>query len=164
MSLLREVEVVQNPALGAIAIFQFSRAYYESSDQVHGPPLPTTLMLLPIILHEGSSRALHKMQRRSGLSKALSDYPELTVGLQKRMMAMQDLSLTSLQLALAAGLVALDKDHPWPRFTPVLRSLPDELAPVTSDTKVIVAAALRLGWWFSGESVGVLCHMLNVRL
>lgn len=163
MKLSFESSIVFNDAVGAVALWQFSRAYLDARNQAVGASLPEALLVLPIVFHRRSADAIHRMKQSSGLAKALLDEPELPAGLQRRLESFCDTSLSSLSLALASGLLQLDPDKPWPRYIPKLKSLPSGLQPSTDDVKQVVDAAKRLGWWIAHEDFNALCSMLQVR-
>ena len=163
MDLQFEEVVVHNPALGATAQWSFTRAYFDSRNQVVGPTLLEEMLVLPVVLHPPSAKALFRMKKSSGLSKALLDAPEIPVGLQRRLEGFANLSLSSLGVSLASGLMSLDPDTPWPRYQPVPKSLPRRLKPTDEALKAIVGAAKRLGWWISQEEFATTCSLLRIR-
>jgi len=164
MTLHFEVEITNNPVLGASTLWQFCRAYFDKGNQVDGPELPLALIVLPIAFHRRTARAIYRMQAASGMLKALYDHPELPAGLQRRLESFADLSLASLSIAIAASLIKLDRAEPWPRYLPAVKKLPSELGASTDDVAEIYAAAQRLGWWFAGQDLATICSRLHVRL
>ena len=159
-----EQEITQNPALGALALWQFSRADFDERGHTEGPELPETLLVLPMVLHQRTARTIHRMQAASGLMKALYDQPEIPAGLQLRVESLGPMTLDALAVGLACSLIELDRADPWPRYVPLRRELPREIAPVSNDVRQIVAAAQRLGRWFAREDFATLCSRLHVRL
>lgn len=147
MRLQFELEISQNPALGAMALWQFSRAYFDTAGKTEGPTLPLTLIVLPMVFHRRTTAAIFRMKSASGIWKALGDHPEIPAGLQARVESSLDLTLDSLDIALASCLLDVDRANPWPRYTPIRKSLPRELSIAPADVKQILAAAQRLGWW-----------------
>lgn len=163
MDLNFERTIVHNQALGATAIWHFSRAYFDTLEQTAGPTLPEALLVLPIVFHKRSADVLHRMRQASGLAKALLDEPELPVGLQRRLEGFAEVSLRSLSLAVSSGLLRFDRDEPWPRYLPAQKTIPTALKPLNADVKQVCDAATRLGWWLANEELSVLCSLLRVR-
>lgn len=163
MDLNFEQTIVHNPALGATALWSFSREYFDTQEQTVGPTLPETVLVLPIVFHHRSARAVHRMKKASGFAKAMLDEPQLPVGLQRRLEGFSEVSLASLNLATASGLLDLDPDQPWPRFVPGTKTLPTGLQPLSEDTKQVLNAAKRLGWWLAQEDLRFVCSLLKVR-
>ena len=69
MNSLFESNLVQNQALGATAIWQFAAAYYKQRAKIEGPSLAATMVVLPMVFHDATVRAI-------------ADRPGLTVGLE----------------------------------------------------------------------------------
>ena len=164
MRLQFESEIVHNPVLGAMALWQFARAYFETTAQTEGPELPVALLVLPMVFHRRTAATIYRMKRASGLWKALHEHPEIPAGLQRRVESFADLSLESLSAAIAGSLLSFDRAVPWPRYTPVMKTMPEEMASPSQDVAQIYAAAQRLGWWFANQDTTTLCARLHVRL
>jgi ABC-three component (ABC-3C) system Middle Component 3 len=163
MDLGFETAIVHNPAIGAVGLWGFSRAYFDSRDQTDGPSLPMLMLVLPIAFHMRSAVALERMKSTSGLAKAMLDEPEMPVGLQARLEGLADSSLSSLSVATASKLLGIDPDTPWPRFVPLRKTVPGGLKPQSLESRRILAAAKRLGWWFAQDDLDSVCAVLRVR-
>src|SRR4051794_989392 len=85
---IREFSVIQNVALGALAVWGFTSEYHNGTHSTHGPVLPLLMPVLPLVFHLDSLNALNGRQRRGGLYRALSEVRSLPAGLQGRMEAM----------------------------------------------------------------------------
>ena len=160
---ISEAVVIQNPVMGATTLFTFARAYFDARNQERGPTLPDAMLVLPMAFHRRTAEAIHRMKSSSGLGKALMDAPELPAGLQERVEGYSRVSLTSLDTAVAAGILCVDADYPWPRYTPTRRTLPAAAVSSSLDVKTILAAAKRLGWWFANEDSDAVYSLLGVR-
>jgi len=158
-----EHTVVQNVALGATALWYFSSAYYAERKQAEGPTLIASMLVLPLVFHRRTATAIHAKNRSGGLLKAMREQPEIPAGLQRRLQATASTSLQSLNVAIGVGLLEVDPDQPWPRFTPRRTTPPADLKPSSEDVKVVCHAAQRLGWWFAGEDFDTICNRLRVR-
>ena len=161
--MVSEAVVIQNPVLGATAIFTFVRAYFDASDRERGPTLPDAMLVLPMAFHRRTAQAIHRMKSGSGLGKALMDAPELPAGLQERVEGYSRISLASLDTAVASGIVVVAQDQPWPRFTPTRSTLPATAVSSSPDVKTVLAAAKRLGWWFAKDDCETVYSLLSVR-
>jgi hypothetical protein len=157
-----EHDVVQNVSLGATALWTFARAYMDKVEGREGPELPMCVVVLPIVYHQRTANAIHRMQSDSSLLKALQEEPQFVVGLQRRLEALATRSFQSLNVAVASSLLEWDPATQWPRLTPNQKTLPNDLQGSLGDVPVILAAAKRLGWWFAKEDVASLCLRLGV--
>jgi hypothetical protein len=155
-----EYEVVQNPSLGAMAHWQFVKAWGDTADE--HPILPWILLVLPLVYHARSSDAFAGTNQASGISMALQKEPEIPVGLQERVEGMADISLAALQLAVSTRLLERIPGNPWPSFVAVEKSLPTERQPQDKGNRVPLRAAKRLGAWFSQMTLAHACTLLNV--
>lgn len=163
MDLQFERTIVQNPAFGATAIWQFARAYFDTRGQTLGPQLPVTLLVLPMVMHRRTAMAIHRMNSESGLARALLVERELPVGLQRRLEGYVDLSFAAIDLGIASTLLEIDPDRPWPRYVPQPKKVPGGSVGNSDDVRMILNASKRLGWWFANEELLTLCSLLNVR-
>ncbi|MCB1055257.1 MAG: hypothetical protein KDD11_07055 [Acidobacteria bacterium] len=159
-----EIEVIQNTAVGAASLWQFALSYQKNSPGGDAPDLSFLMLVLPTVFHQRSAQKISAKQFKSGLLKALYDSPELVVGLQQRMEAMQARTLRSLSLACAADLLERQSDSKkLPRFVPRRKSLPDALKPTHDDVRKVLSASKRLGTWLSGHDLSFICTQLHVR-
>jgi hypothetical protein len=164
MSIDFEVELAQNAGVSTVALWSYSRAFFEERSETEGPELPQMLLVLPMVLHRRTAVTLHRMQVQSGLMKALLDHPEIPAGLQLRMESLAGRTLDALAFAIGCRLLDRDRADPWPRYTPLGKALPQAIQPTTDDVKQICAAAHRLGRWFAHEDFTMLCTRLRVRI
>ena len=72
--LAREVQNVQNPALGATLVWRFCCGYVEAHRVDASPPLPLLFFVLPIILHQATSEFVKRTYKSSGLTQRLLDH------------------------------------------------------------------------------------------
>jgi hypothetical protein len=146
MRLATEARLVQNPAVGALALWAFVTQYVESHDAHQGPMLPLCLPILPLVLNHEASAALHARRFDGGLELALAEHRAIVAGLQERMETMTDQTMHALNLAFAAKL--LDYDGSTGELLSC-RKTPPMTAPEGSDLRKITATARRLGHWFA---------------
>lgn len=159
MSRIPEFAIMQNTALGALAIHSFTRDYYNAKNKEEGIVLPYLLPVLPIVFNEKASLKISSKQRRStSFHKAISEEIFIPIGLQERMMDMYSLSMDSINSALALGLIEYSTNESM--FYPKERiRLPNI---VTGDNRNILKASSNLGFWFAEIDIEDLCISLKL--
>lgn len=162
MKLDFEFEVIRNPLLGAAAFWEFSNSYFQEARQLSGATLPMVMLVLPIVYHKRTVDSIRRKHKKSGLLKALSENPEITIGLQERLEAMGDLSLRTLNVACSANLIRRQSTSGWPIYIPELKRLPAPVVPVIDEAKAILSSSRRLGAWFAQEDFVVTISRLRV--
>lgn len=159
-ALLNEVQAMQNPALGAGLLWRFVCGHSPASSS-RGTPLPLAFAVLPLVFHARSVEKVTATQASSGLRKFEEKFSsqdgDILLSLQPRMLAMRDLSLRSLRIALCAGLVTLVPSEAvlWPRST---TSSPDQ----PKSAQELLKAAEKLGRWCSDVSLFEVAGLLKV--
>ena len=159
MTLTTEAELVQNPALGALALWAFTVEYFSQTQRRRGPALPLVLPVLPMTLHQETVDSIHNRHFDGGLLLALADNRTLTLDLQERMEAMMPQTMLALNLGFATNLLALDRESGElrpKRMTPPVRQVQPEV-------KRMISAAERLGYWFCTMNTDQLCSYLRIR-
>jgi hypothetical protein len=154
-----ELDIVQNPAVGAFALWSYTHQFYVSTQAAAGPTLPMLMVVLPMVFHEDTLRSIKARHLNGGLHLAIAEDRTLPIGLQERMVSTAPITLRSLNLALAAGLVGFDREAG--EFFPLKRTLPP--VGVGSDTSELCKGAKRLGHWFSTLSLQQVMNLLQVR-
>ena len=140
--ILFEQQVVQNPGLGAEALWHAVSEAYEGKDRGEGMPLLMAFIVLPLAFHRRSANALASKVKPGALYKAVASDREITIGLQERMEALSERTLQSLSVAFSTGLLLLDHAE-TPQLIPGRKSPP--VAHVTEEVKTLLAAAKRVG-------------------
>lgn len=159
-AILNEVQAMQNPALGAGLLWRFVCGYSPSTNP-KGTPLPLAFVVLPIVFHARSMEEVTGTQAASGMRKFEEKFAkedgDILLSLQPRMLAMRDLTLRSLRIALRAGLITLVPSEAvlWPRST---TPPPDQPKPVTE----LLKAAEKLGTWCNDVSLFEVAGLLKV--
>jgi len=158
---MHEFQIIQNPALGAMAIHAFAKAYAKQSSDGDGPLLPLIMPILPIVFNERATSVLWQVKRttNSRFLTTLADYRDLPAGLQERMVDMADQTLKSLNLAFALNLVNYDQDNSKLIPTKYLKKIPKIHY---RDNQMIIHGAKMLGTWFANYSIEELCISLNI--
>jgi len=157
---LLEHDIVQNEALGALAVWSFAAQFFKAKGRTVGVPVPLAMIVLPIVHHHESVESLSTRNFDGGLFSALNDNRGLFAGLQDRMRAMSNQSLSALNVALAARLLEYDRESCG--LTPLRASEPKEV--MTEDISRILATAKRLGYWTAQIGGPQLLNILGVRL
>lgn len=140
--ILFEQKIVQNPGLGAEALWYAVHEAYEGKDRTEGMPLFLAFIVLPLAFHRRSANALASKAKPGALYKAVAGDREITLGLQERMQALSERTLQSLSVAFSTGLLLLDHDEA-PQLIPGRKSPP--VVHVTEEVKTLLAAAKRIG-------------------
>lgn len=157
---LLEFDVVQNAALGALALHAAVLQCYETSERRRGCPLALLCIVLPCVFHEQTREAIVGKNFNGSLYKSLAEHRAMPAGLQRRMEDMFDLTLSALNVASASGLIRRDDDPAPFTYVPDRNSaIPGPIAP---DVRDITAAAKRIGYWAATTRFETLCSLLGV--
>ncbi|UUZ93356.1 DUF6521 family protein [Paenibacillus sp. P25] len=163
-ALLREYEIMQNPALGANALWAFTQGFISRPTEDLQPLTMWHLIsVLPLIFHDTSRKMIIKRRESSGLRSILDRDPASSVGqnetvfnIDGRLMAMEDRTFRSLNLAIACKLITLEEGY----FS---SSVPYKLPKlVSNETKAILKAAHKLGVWAGSMTVFEYLTILGV--
>jgi hypothetical protein len=148
-TLLREYEIMQNPALGANALWAFTQGFISRPmEELQHLTLWHLVTVLPLVFHDTSRKMIIKRKQTSGLRSILDRDPsssiaqnETVFNINNRIKAMENRTLRSLNIAIACKLIILEDGH----FTSnVPYKLPKQ---VSDETKNILKAANKLGVW-----------------
>lgn len=161
--ILQEVEAIQNPALGAIILWEFSKGY----SQTNAAPLPIHLMFLaiPLLMCEdlfeitkSSTRGLYKL--RDNLSKKGTNTDHLLLPeLNSRVCDFKLVTANSLTLAISCRL--LDLDYSKATVSYIAHRMPNGMTlPVAYDG--LNTTAEKLGKWCGATQFNEIARMLEV--
>lgn len=163
-SLAREVENIQNPALGAAIIWRFCCGYVEESPTREPTPMPVVFLTLPILLHQATAEFLRSTHQQSGLRAFASKFgaskhnsQDLLLQLSERAVRWRTLSLESLELAVAGRLLAVSDDGLVPLSVTPARGLPDRVKRLLTDAE-------KLGRWCGALTIHEIATTLKARL
>ncbi|MGN6264487.1 MAG: three component ABC system middle component [Ginsengibacter sp.] len=158
---MHEFLIVQNHALGALAIQSFTKEFYKHTGNRHGPTLPLIMPLLPIVFNEKSSKCFAKIKRitQERFLNTLSDHRDLSVGLQSRMVNMSEQTFKSLNLAFSLNLVAY---QPLSGEIIPVKYLKKQPKLIYGDNQEIIQAARVVGNWFASYTIEQICISLNI--
>jgi len=145
--------------LGAVVLSAFTVEFCDQKRRQAGPPLPYLLPVLPMVMHEETVTNIYRRHFDGGLLLAIAEDRTLTLELQERMEAMMPQTMRALNVAFSAGLLSYREDagQIWAES----RHLPN--LPRSEEIKPLIAAATRLGYWFSTISIEQLCSYLRIR-
>ncbi|MFD2616533.1 three component ABC system middle component [Terrilactibacillus laevilacticus] len=153
-TLLREYEIMQNPALGANALWAFSQGFLSrQSENKRLLTLWHLVSILPLVYQETSRKMILKRREASGLRSILDRdiknsiaQNEAVFDINSRLQAMEERTFRSLNIAITSKLISLEDGY----FS---SSLPFKLPKnVSVETKEVLKAAYKLGIWAGGMS------------
>lgn len=157
---MKEYFIVQNHALGALALHYFTKSYYETNEKT-GPVFPLSMIILPIIFNEKCYQSIGDVKRVTGrvsMLNVLADHRDIPVGLQRRMIEMKEQTYKSLNLAFAKGLLKYHKAEK--RLSPgAYLRIPGSL---NNDNQKILQASKIIGKWFAYNTIEQICISLNI--
>lgn len=159
LDVLFEQELVQNIGLGAEAIFEAVAAYYKHEKQMKGMPFPMVFLVLPLVFHKKTVTAIKSRSGAGALRKALRADREISIGLQQRMEAMYETTMSACSLALDAGLIQYDFE--MVQLLPA-RAFPSQIHHDSDAVLDIRAAAKRVGISFSELTLAEISTLLEV--
>ena len=159
---LTELDIVQNPAIGAYLIWQFTLGYQTSgADSV---PVPLAFLVLPMLLHRPTFDEIVSTRKASGLPLFAAKFDkerEILMGIHGRAMQLRPLTLQSIGVAGTSKLVRIDYEaaaiHGYPLDLLGVRkpTLPERL-------KGFASAADKIGHWFSNLGLPQIASTLRV--
>ncbi len=162
--LTNEVRNSQNPALGAGLIWRFVCGYVASHPTHDALPLPLLFLVLPIILHEQTEEFVKSTLQASGLrafsakfGKAENSKQDLLLAIHDRMLALRNLSMESIRLALATRFLHLDV------ATLIPLSQTEAVVGIPSDVRRLMKSAEKLGAWCGQLTLHEIATTLKVR-
>lgn len=155
---LHEFDVVQNIALGALAIFNFTNEFFKKTDEMRGPSIALCMLVLPLVFNQNFVDSANNRSFSGGLYKMINEDRAIFSGLQDRVEKMKDISMRSLNLCFTSKLLTLDSESF--EVQPVRSKSPSFTG---NELKEIIATAKRLGHWMSQPSFQELCTLLKVR-
>jgi len=162
-----EIGLVQNPAIGAAAVWRFCCGFTRDVTASE-TPFAYAFLVLPIVFYERTLKPVLGTQRRTGLrgfeskltgNDASKGSREDLFGIAERALALRKTTLEAISISLRSRLL-------------LLNSTAGTLMPVTYTKKAVVGpsssnildASEKLGFWFSQVSAFELTRTLRVSL
>ncbi len=153
-----EVEAIQSPAVGAFLLWRMGAAFQANSTAA--PRMELHFLVLPLLLHTGTLAVVASTNTASGLSKfvhKMLDSESELIAINARASALRALTLASLSLGVATGLLAIEHE------TAFVYSLDTNSKPSVAEAlKKVERSAERLGEWFAQLPKEQVFSMLRV--
>lgn len=160
-SQLSELEIVQNPALGAYAIWRFGLGF--QADDSRPTTLPLVFLVLPLLLHTQTLEVIGSTQKASGLTvfaAKLGKERENLLAVHVRARSLRELTLESIGLGIVSKLLSLDYDDASLRANALLGPSANPFLP--ERLRGLPKSADKIGHWFSKAGLSQVANMLNV--
>jgi hypothetical protein len=155
-----ELQIVQNPSLGAYLIWQFGLGFQKEDG--HRSSFLLAFLVLPLLLHRPTLRLVSSTRKGSGLAlfaSKLGEEHENLLAVHSRALALRHLSLQSIAFAVNRGLITVEYESAVFRSNTLTKK-----APVLPERiKDMSAAAQKIGFWFSRMSVHQIASTLRVQ-
>lgn len=154
-----EAHAMQNSALGAALLWRFCCGYSPRSSTT-GVPMTLVFIVLPLTLHATTLKEISATNASSGLRKfetKFADRADLLLGINDRARTLRPLTLRSLRVGLASGLLTLVPSDAilWPlSFTQPPGVNPRVLS--------LLKAAEKLGAWCANLTLFEIAGILKV--
>lgn len=159
---LSELDLVQNPAIGAFLIWQYALGYQE--DGAEAAPMLPAFLVLPMLLHRQTFDAVTSTRKASGLTLFAAKFDrerEVLLELQGRTRMLRQLSLQSIGVASTSRLVRIDHESASLRGRP-LELLEAKKPSLPERLKGFSANADKIGYWFSKLGVAHIASTLRI--
>lgn len=163
-AIFREVNNVQNPALGAALIWRFAIGYSSTSRTSDYPVLQLCFLVPPMIFHRETYDLLVGTMAKSGLHQFVDKFgqsenlkSDVLLDLHARASTMRSLTLTSIKLGVRAGLFTVDSHTA--RVMPRSETTPRGVA---ASVQKMLNNSEKLGGWFSNLSLFEVSSALKV--
>lgn len=159
---LTELDLVQNPAIGAYLIWNFTLGYQEEgADAV---PFLLAFLVLPMLLHRPTFDAVASTRKASGLPLFAAKFDkerEALMEMHGRALLLRPLSLQSIGVAATSRLLKIDHE------TATLHGYPLDLLDVKKPSiperlKGFSGAADKIGYWFSKLGMPQIASTLRI--
>ena len=158
---LSELEIVQNPALGAYAISRFGLGF--QAEDGRRPAFPLVFLVLPLVLHRTTLEVIGSTRKASGLTlfaAKLGEERENLLAVHERALLLRTLTLQSIAMGVSARLLTVDYAEATLRANTLE---PRAKKPVlTERIKAVSGAAEKLGYWFLKASLTQVAVALRV--
>jgi len=162
-SLNSEARNVQNPALGAVALWKFVGGYEKASQTQAPVPLPLLFLVLPIVFHRecrsfvtGTKKGLRAFAAKFGDAKYCQQ--DLLLSIHGRIEAMRELSIESLRVGVASSLISVTEHATV--FSVARGKGPTDL---DDTTRQIFSSSEKFGRWCEPLTISEIASILFVR-
>jgi len=162
-NLIREIQCVQNPALGAMILWRFTCGYLHGSKNNLFTPVPLLFIVLPIVLHQETTEFISSTRTTSGLRAFVDKFSisstskrDLILSIHNRAAIVKHLTLDSIKIGLSSKLISLDCNKGV--AIPLSETFPK--AGIPEDIRKMLKAAEKFGDWCSQLSL----HEISITL
>ena len=158
---LSDLAIVQNPGLGAFALWRFGQGF--QADDERPAPFALAFLVLPIVLHRATLGIVTSTNRPSGLAlfaAKLGKEREQLLAVHERALLLRELTLQSIAVGVSGRLLSLDYSNAnlranTPEPKPKKLVLPERV-------RHFGPAAEKLGFWFSKLGTPQVANLLRV--
>lgn len=158
---LSEAEIIQNPALGAFALWKFGLAYQaREGNQVI---FPLAFLLLPLVLHSPTIEIVVGTNKTSGLALfagKLGEKREDLLAVHERALTLRHLTLESIIFGEQTKLLSIDVMRGTLRANTIEGNTKPPILP--ERIKWLSPSCEKLGHWFAGLTDQQVASTLNV--
>lgn len=139
--------LIQNSALACFLLSSFVHQYEELTAKTASPSLMKTLLVLPIVWHKASCKAIYLRKTTTPLHSVLVEVPCVRANFQDRLGAFAQVSCQGLNLACATGLLERKLIKGEPHISAAFSRWPKNSKPTDAPTEMLHAVD-RLAFWF----------------
>lgn len=158
---LTDLQIVQNPGLGAFALWRFGQGF--QSEDERPAHFALSFLVLPIVLHRATLHVITSTNKASGLAlfaAKLGKEREHLLAVHERALTLRPLTLQSIAVGVGSRLLSVDYGRG------ILRSNTPEPKPKKLDfperLKTIGPGAEKLGFWFSKLEISQVASLLRI--
>lgn len=163
MSLDREVETTQNPALGAVLLWKFSRGYSPPEGDLRSTPLPLLFLVLPVCLRADLRDLVLSTRKDSGLRKLEEKLHKIGADrvwtLSNRVKTYRTLTTRSMGVGIATRLLRLDIAQGG-----IMRAREEITDQIDEAVRPLLTVAERFGAWCGELDIHEVMSILRVPL
>ncbi|PTM96520.1 three component ABC system middle component [Mycoplana dimorpha] len=159
---LTELEIVQNPAIGAYLIWNFALGYQE--DGTASVSFSLAFLVLPMLLHRPTFDEVAATRKASGLPLFAAKFDkerEALMELHGRALQLRALSLQSIGVAATSRIIRIDYEHATLRAHS-LDLLGVKKPKIPERLNGFSSAADKLGAWFSKLAIPQIASTLRI--
>ncbi|MCR8630713.1 three component ABC system middle component [Paenibacillus radicis (ex Xue et al. 2023)] len=161
----REINLIQNAALGATLLWRFVSGFSNGSETKESTPIPLLYIVLPMIYHHETLDLISTTQKPSGLRMFADKFyisknsmSDILLTIHQRAIDFKEVTTESMRLALSSRLIAFNIEKgaviPLSKAAPKL-GIPDSI-------KEMHKAAEKLGFWCSQLTIHEVSTILKV--
>lgn len=158
---LTELNLVQNPALGAYILWKFGLGHESLGGEL--AKLPGTFLVLPLVLHRLTLDLVSSTQRGSGLAlfaAKLAEREEDLLAIHTRALALRHLTVRSLGFGINSRLLTLNYEDASMRANVLATRSKNPVIP--QRLRSLSNGAEKVGYWFAKMSLPQIASTLRV--